>query len=113
MPLPALLLLCVLLAAMVFYVVWRMWKGARNSKLLKERGVATTAEVLKQSIRFIQNDNGVGQQTIHELIIRYTVGGKTYETKVGATEEIYHAHPPHSRVEIVYLPENPKIVEVK
>jgi hypothetical protein len=113
MPLPALLLICLIIAVLVGYIAWGIWKVAHDSKLLKERGVPTTAEVLKQSIRFVADSTDNSSSAVHELNIRYSVGGKTYENKMIVPEHVYHAHPPHSRVEIVYLPTNPKIVGVK
>jgi hypothetical protein len=89
-------------------IVWGMLKGAKQHTALKQRGVPTTAQVIE---RDLQPDTGAGET--YSFKVQYTVDGTTYQEKVGVSVTDYYNYQLNSTVEVVYLPDKPKVVALK
>lgn len=84
-------------------------KAGQDSRLLREKGVETSATVVK---RAVSGDSDM-QHTYYSLTVKYAVKGTTYQQSIGVQENAYHTFPEGSAVEVIYLPDNPQVIVLK
>jgi uncharacterized protein YpmB len=93
----------------VGWLAWNLWKVERSSKLLREQGVEISATVVKRAV----SGDADQQHTYYSLTVKYVVNGTTYQQSIGVQENAYNTFPEGSDVDIIYLPDNPKVIALK
>lgn len=109
MPIEALCILSAILLIGVLWFAYGIWKAGRRSKQLQARGTTTTATVIQRKTGY---DSSV-QRPSYILTLSYAANDTTYQSDVRVTIKTYGDFPEGSTIAVVYMPDNPKDVELK
>ncbi len=104
------LLVIIGLIGMVAAFLWIWRKNARDMKALRERGVATSATVVRHSTT--QSNRG-SNKTTYWLKLEYTANNAPYTQSIWVYKDTYDSFPDGSTIDILYLEENPKVITRK
>jgi hypothetical protein len=104
------LAVCIGIIAFVVVLIRLLRKNARDLKALQERGVPTSATVVGHSIT---RQDEPRRRTTYWLKLEYTANNAPYEQSIWVSKDAYDSFPDGSSIDILYLPEDPKVITRK
>jgi hypothetical protein len=107
-----LLAMLILTIGFVYFYVKRMAARRQILKKLREQGVTTLAEVLQRLHETNSTYDAEGNSRTdhyHYVIVDFKANGASHQIKISISHKTYNNLEEGSRVEVVYLPDQPEV----